>query len=223
MNDTTASTTRKRVSKSQGERLSDLLDASAVIFARDGVADAKIEDITAEANVSKGTFYLYFKNKDDAAAAVWRRYINEFMGLGEAILADTRLPANARLSRFFESLLRFTFANADLHRNLYQAAGSQAVKSSANHRLIELIGRTAQQGVDQGELDCDQPELMAGILYHGLCGATLDVLEAKPSEAESLIKAGGRLAYTVFSNGGAGRNVPSAGPAKPKKRPSLAK
>ena len=190
---------RKRVSKPQEERLTDLLDASAVIFARDGVADAKIEDITAQASVSKGTFYLYFKSKDEAAAAVWRRYIDEFISVGEAILADDRVPASTRLVRIFESLLRFTFSNADLHRNLYLAAGSEVVKSAANQRLIELIGRTAQQGVDSGELECDQPELAASILYHGLCGATLDALRMRPPKADALIKAGGRLAHTIFA------------------------
>jgi len=194
-----ASAKRKRISKPQEERLTDLLDASAVIFARDGVADAKIEDITAQANVSKGTFYLYFKSKDEAAAAVWRRYIDEFISVGEAIVADTRVPASTRLVRIFESLLRFTFSNADLHRNLYQAAGSEVVKSTANQRLIEMIGRTAQQGVEDGELECDQPELAASILYHGLCGATLDALRVRPPKPDPLIKAGGRLAHTIFA------------------------
>jgi AcrR family transcriptional regulator len=194
-----ASGKRKRISKPQEERLIDLLDASAVVFAKDGVADAKIEDITAQANVSKGTFYLYFKSKDEAAAAVWRRYIDEFISVGESILTDDRVLAGTRLVRIFESLLRFTFANADLHRNLYQAAGAEAVKSAANQRLIELIGRTAQQGVDSGELECDQPELAASILYHGLCGATLDVLRMRPPRPDPLIKAGGRLAHTIFA------------------------
>jgi AcrR family transcriptional regulator len=190
---------RKRISKPQEERLADLLDASAVIFARDGVAEAKVEDITAQADVSKGTFYLYFKSKDEAAAAVWRRYIDEFISLGETILADQRVPASVRLVRIFESLLRFTFSNADLHRNLYQAAGAEAVKSAANQRLVELIGRTARQGIDSGEFECDQPELVAGILYHGLCGATLDALRVRPPKPTPLIKAAGRLAHTIFA------------------------
>ena len=42
---------RIREAKPQEERRSDLLNAAAAIFSRDGVADAKIEDITAFANV----------------------------------------------------------------------------------------------------------------------------------------------------------------------------
>jgi AcrR family transcriptional regulator len=48
----------------------------------EGVADAKIEDIIEFANVSKGTFDLYFRSKDEAAAEPWRRYIDEFIRIG---------------------------------------------------------------------------------------------------------------------------------------------
>src|ERR1700757_1973959 len=90
---------RKRIrqAKPQEERRGDLLNAAAAIFSRDGVVDAKIEDITEFANVSKGTFYLYFRSKDEAAAELWRRYIDEFIRIGESILNDEAVPTGARL------------------------------------------------------------------------------------------------------------------------------
>ncbi|HET9621621.1 MAG TPA: TetR/AcrR family transcriptional regulator [Kofleriaceae bacterium] len=191
---------RKRSAKPQEERRADLLDAAAAIFSRDGVADAKVEDITEYANVSKGTFYLYFESKDVAAAAVWRRHIDEFIRIGEAILADETIAIGARLVRVFESLMQFTLAHAALHRSLYGTAGADTVKSSANQRLIALIGQAAQHGVDIGELQCDQPDLLASTLFHGLCGSFNDASRSKSpaKSSDALIWTARRLASTVF-------------------------
>ncbi len=55
-----------------------LVDAARRVFERDGVLDAKITGITAEAGVSAGSFYTYFTDKDDAFAAVMEE-VNEEM------------------------------------------------------------------------------------------------------------------------------------------------
>jgi AcrR family transcriptional regulator len=216
---------RKRSAKPQEERRADLLDAAAAIFSRDGVADAKVEDITEYANVSKGTFYLYFESKDVAAAAVWRRHIDEFIRIGEAILADEAMTIGARLVKVFESLMQFTLEHAALHRNLYGTAGADTVKSSANQRLIALIGQAAQHGVDLGELRCDQPDLLTSTLFHGLCGSFNDASRSKsPTKSEALIWTAGRLASTVFgiveptgqaaaTNGAPAMAIPASQPA----------
>jgi AcrR family transcriptional regulator len=47
------------------DRASGLLDAAARVFARQGFHDTKVSDIVGEAAVAQGTFYLYFKNKQD--------------------------------------------------------------------------------------------------------------------------------------------------------------
>ena len=192
---------RKRIreAKPQEERRSDLLNAAAAIFSRDGVADAKIEDITAFANVSKGTFYLYFRSKDDAAAELWRRYIDEFIRIGESILDDQAVPASARLVGVFETLTQFVLSNATFHRNLYRAAEAETVKAAANQRLIDLIGAVVQQGLKTGELSCEEPELTVRMMFHGVCDSVNDLIRSKqPIRADVLIKTAGRVAHTVF-------------------------
>lgn len=190
---------RTRKAKPQEERRSDLLNAAAAIFSRDGVANAKIEDITAFANVSKGTFYLYFRSKDEAAAELWRRYIDEFISIGESILNDQAVPTGARLVGVFETLTQFVLSNAALHRSLYRAAEAETVKSGANQRLIDLIGAVVHRGVDAGELHCEQPELTVRMMFHGVCDSVNDLIRSKqPLQASVLIRAAGHLAHTVF-------------------------
>lgn len=168
---------RKRTAKPPAERRSDLLNASATVFAKDGVANAKIEDITALANVSKGTFYLYFESKDEAA--VWARFIDEFIQIGEVILADRRTPIHVRLSQFFEQLIRCALINASLQFAMFDATGAADVKSAANLRLIKLFAKAVREGIKSGDLECVEPKLVASSLYHGICGSVADVIRSK--------------------------------------------
>ena len=47
-----------------------LMDAAVRVFARRGVSDAAITDVTTEANVSNGTFYYHFKDKSELVDVV---------------------------------------------------------------------------------------------------------------------------------------------------------
>ena len=130
----------------------------------------------------------------------WRRYIDEFFRVGEAILGDKSLPVTDRLAKVFESLTRLVLANAALHRNLYVAADAEAVKSAANQRLIDMISETVHKAVAAGVLTCDRPELVVGTLYHGLCGSANDAIRSKhPPKNDVLINNAGRLARATFA------------------------
>ena len=47
-----------------------LVAAARTVFERDGYLNARLTDITAEANCSTGSFYTYFTNKEEIFAAV---------------------------------------------------------------------------------------------------------------------------------------------------------
>ncbi|MET7297211.1 TetR/AcrR family transcriptional regulator [Streptomyces griseoloalbus] len=195
----TSTTKRKRVAKPPEERRKDILDAAADVFTRKGIADSKIEEITSLAEVSKGTFYLYFKTKDEAAAALWERHMNDFASVGEEILNRTDVPLDARLVDVLESLCRFALGHADLHRVLYLVAGAQAVHAATNERLINMIAAAAREGVKTGEIVCERPEMMARALFHGFCGAVGDAITGfVPISHDEVITAAGEVTRAVF-------------------------
>jgi len=53
-------------------RKSQILDAAATVFARLGFHQARMDDIAAEARLSKGALYLYYKSKDAIIFAILR-------------------------------------------------------------------------------------------------------------------------------------------------------
>ncbi|MGA1863063.1 TetR/AcrR family transcriptional regulator [Deferribacter thermophilus] len=53
------------MSQSEGNTLDKIIEAAIKIFAQKGFWKTKVSDIVREAGVAQGTFYLYFKSKED--------------------------------------------------------------------------------------------------------------------------------------------------------------
>lgn len=52
------------------QRRQDLLGAAVRVFTAKGVRDATVAEISAEAGVAKGTFYLYFESREHLLGAL---------------------------------------------------------------------------------------------------------------------------------------------------------
>lgn len=76
-----------------------ILDGAACVFTRLGFDAASMNDITREAGVSKGTLYVYFKNKEDLFLAMIERQKLRIFGRLQAIL-EREAPVNETLHDF---------------------------------------------------------------------------------------------------------------------------
>jgi AcrR family transcriptional regulator len=57
------------------KRAEEILDAAMRVFCRRGLHKTKLEEVAREAGISKGTIYLYFKNKEDLFIAAAQRVV----------------------------------------------------------------------------------------------------------------------------------------------------
>jgi len=70
-----------------------LLDGALRVFARKGAGAAAIQEITAEAGVANGTFYNYFRNRDELIEAASARLAERFFEDITASAASVTDPA----------------------------------------------------------------------------------------------------------------------------------
>jgi TetR/AcrR family transcriptional regulator, fatty acid metabolism regulator protein len=59
--------------EARSERRNQILDAAEKVFARNGFADSRMEQIVEETQLSKGAIYWYFKSKDEIIGASLER------------------------------------------------------------------------------------------------------------------------------------------------------
>lgn len=72
---------KERKEKEKQQRLELILKAAEKVFTTKGFETATVNDVAAEAELGKGTLYLYFTNKDDIILALSTGAITELQAL----------------------------------------------------------------------------------------------------------------------------------------------
>jgi AcrR family transcriptional regulator len=76
------------------ERPQELIRAALELFGEKGFAHTTLRDVAKRAGVSKGTVYLYFKNKEDLVVAAVRESVVPILDFGDQLeLDNAELPA----------------------------------------------------------------------------------------------------------------------------------
>src|SRR5881397_3876002 len=76
---------RPRWKRRKEARPAEIVSAALDVFVERGFAATRLEDVARRAGVTKGTVYLYFKNKDALFKAVVRETIVPVIAQGEAL------------------------------------------------------------------------------------------------------------------------------------------
>src|SRR5436190_2093302 len=76
---------RPRWQRRKAARPAEIVTAALDVFVERGFAAARLEEVARRAGVTKGTVYLYFKNKEALFKAVVRETIVPVIAKGEAL------------------------------------------------------------------------------------------------------------------------------------------
>jgi AcrR family transcriptional regulator len=96
-----------RVIKHPDIRRSEILDQAFRIFLARGYDNASLNDVIAEAGISKGAFYHYFPSKEALLTALAEKLARQALAELEDVLTAPRLDPLARLNAFLIKGLRF--------------------------------------------------------------------------------------------------------------------
>ena len=89
----------RRQTRRKEARPRELIDAALDVFVAAGYAAARLEDIARRADVTKGTVYRYFRNKQELFEAVVRDTLGALMHRGQTALREFEGPTVELLDR----------------------------------------------------------------------------------------------------------------------------
>jgi len=117
-------------------RRAQLLAAAREVFASKGYHDAKVDDIVAAADVAKGTFYLYFKDK----RSVFSELVDDvFARLTSAILrVDINADIESQIRHNIRAVLHVLLDEPELTRILLTSA--QSVDPAFQKKIRSFYG-----------------------------------------------------------------------------------
>ena len=84
-----------------------ILEAGAEIIHLKGFYHTGIQEILSAAEVPKGSFYNYFKNKDDFGLQLIDYFVDYYTHLSKNILEDGTIPPLERIRRLLEWFIEF--------------------------------------------------------------------------------------------------------------------
>jgi AcrR family transcriptional regulator len=124
-------------------RKSQILAAASRIFASKGLSATMIEDISAEANVSKGLIYYYFSSKDEVFEALVQQAMEGALALIGDALARPGTPWD-RLSWLVEEVLTRARREPEEFMLIVQAYTSQAVPDDVREMAVQYAATISQ-------------------------------------------------------------------------------
>ena len=135
-----------------------IVAAAWKLFYEQGYDDTTVEDIIAESNTSKGSFYHYFEGKDALLGSLSMIFDEKYEQLQAAMDPDTdAVEALLFLNRELFSMIDNSVSLELLARLL----SSQLVTRGERHLLdrnrtyFKLLHRIVKQGQERGELRAD--------------------------------------------------------------------
>lgn len=156
-----------RIVKKPEERRNEILDAAEILFDTKGYAQTTINDILDQLHIAKGTFYHYFKAKDELMEAIVDRYMDTGMAAVTAVAEAPDLTAVEKLRAIIDSpqppagrkermVEEFHHAgNAEMHlRSLVETV----------RRLAPVLGGIVEQGVQEGVFSTPYPNEVIELL-----------------------------------------------------------
>ncbi len=155
-------------------RKNQILDGARKLIARNGYYQTRVEDILREVKLGKGTFYLYFKNKEDLFISILERFLDEWE---EVVLKATADPGLNDLQSFFHALitrsLDFLNRNEELC-NIYLRIGPgindifEPYIERFEQKMLNYVTDELQKGVQAGFFRKDMDiDVTANLLVGG--------------------------------------------------------
>ena len=151
-----------------------ILSAAARQFARRPYREVLLEEIAADAQVAKGTLYLYFENKADLyLALVFESLAPLIQRLELQVAAAAQTSAIVGIGLFITELLKFRVEHPALHEVLRETspASVEATCGGLKKSMYALLERTLREGIARGEIVDPAPEATADLILAGVSRA----------------------------------------------------
>jgi TetR/AcrR family transcriptional regulator, repressor for uid operon len=157
------------------DRRDEILAAAQACFARSGFHQASMQEICAEAGMSPGNLYRYFRSKEEIIAGIAERdraeTAQQFAAVDQAENFFDGLAALAQhhlVERSMEEVSLCAEIMTESRRNPAVARIYQDMEADVRSRFIALLRRAAERGEVRADLDFDGAVTVLFALADGL-------------------------------------------------------
>ena len=201
----------ERKQREKEYRKKEIISAARKVFSNKGYNAATMEEIASEAELSPGTLYLYFKNKEE---------LHTFLSI-EILkyLADEIQKVVSRDISVLEKIERFRDVFIDVYEydsniliNLFHLQSGETLKNLSDEVLKQVTTHSAmahgaivdvvRQGIEQEIFIDEHPAALADVLWASYAGVVLWVDSKRLlNNQKAFVKPTLKTAFKIISKG----------------------
>ncbi len=186
--------------------------AAKRVFSDRGFNKATMEDIAQEAELSPGTLYLYFKNKEELYASLSLRILQYLLIRVEHVNEEKDSGPEDKLKSLVDAMYDVYEFDPLIIINMFHLQSSETLKNLSPQLMSEIkelsrksLGSIAQifkEGVDQGIFVDRHPLALADTFWSLFSGVVLWLTSKKIiNEKKDYLKQTLDVAFEIFTRG----------------------
>lgn len=166
-----------------------IIDDCLQLLWRNGVNGTSMSDIAEKAAILKGSFYNYFKSKEEFVSAVLDSYATKWETNVVAIFREKKMNARAKFTAYFERMKEMAssmqYTQGSLVGNFAQELSGVSEKFAQQaekifHRMETYIADALKEAQQNGALAKNEdPDTLAEIILNSTEGAILRAKTAR--------------------------------------------
>ena len=203
---------QERKEREKERRRQQIIVAAKRVFSEKGLNKATMEDIANEAELSPGTLYLYFKNKEELYASLSLRILQYLHIRVTHVNKETALSPDQKLSALMEAMYDVYDFDPLIIINMFHLQSSETLKNLSESLLEEIkelsqksigaIAKIFEEGMDKGIYIDRHPVALADIFWSMFSGVVLWEASKKIiSSNKDYLKSTLATAFELFERG----------------------
>ena len=196
---------QERKEREKTQRKNDILDAAERLFFQHGFDQVSIDQIAEEAELAKGTIYLYFRNREDLHYAI----VNRGLEAMAAVITQGYDPKKSGAENLLEMgkyYIRFTKKYPGYNRALmvFDASKFEKVDQKESMKILEPgsplyhLFEVVEKGQKDGSIRNDIPPVILGILMWANLSSVLEFATLRQPIMDKLLLKEDVLVETQF-------------------------
>ncbi|MBA6293926.1 TetR/AcrR family transcriptional regulator [Colwellia sp. MB3u-70] len=159
-----------------------ILDMGYELIVAKGFTSVGLSMLLKHAQIPKGSFYHYFKSKEQFGETLITDYFAKYMQWLNALFTNKQLPANERLLNYFKHWIVFDQGVCGAQRCLVVKLSAEVSDLSEPMRLalnkgandvVLAIAQCVESGIHDGSIKVTNAQETAEILYQIWLGASI--------------------------------------------------
>ena len=203
---------QERKERERERRRQQIIVAAKRVFSEKGFTRTTMEDIAKEAELSPGTLYLYFKNKDELYASLSLRILQYLIIRLEHVNGSSNLDANRKIDALVDAMFDVYEFDPLVIINMFHLQSSETLKNLSpqllaeiedlSRKSINLIAKIFELGIEEGLFLDRHPVALADIFWALFSGVILWESSKKIiDEKKDYLKQTLKISFDIFKRG----------------------